>query len=429
MRVAVLGGGITGLACAYYARRAGLAPTVFEATQGAGVLSQRFASGDGELDCFHSGLSRRDLALCGLLAELGLLPRMVWREVATAVYLGGAVRAIQSTAFPPLGGLSRRERLRTQLASRICRGWFHAEADLQRRSGREWLVRYYGARVYERAWLPLLRLRFGENAEEIPASVVWRLLRELFVEQRDVQGHLLGGYAALCEKLRQSLADGGHPVRTATPVRGIQPEGAGVVVTTDAGIEPFAAAISTLAMPDLAKIAPAAVLSHLPRPALEQRGVVSVVALLRRSPGLPYRVVDLEGELGFEQVIAADQLLPAASFGRLHPVYLVQHCSVDGERYRAGDGELASAGRAALARLCPQLGDADVESVRVFRAPHVDPVWRVGCAQRQMPLRVERSSLYLCSAAQAYPREAGSETSIVLARESVRRLLRDLPAS
>src|SRR5262245_16213163 len=112
MRVAILGGGIGGLSCAYYAQRAGLRATVFEASDRGGLLSQRFETGAHALDCFHDPLSRNDLALCGLLAELGLLHRMIWREVETAAYREGTVRAMESGEQPLLRGLPRWDRLR-----------------------------------------------------------------------------------------------------------------------------------------------------------------------------------------------------------------------------------------------------------------------------------------------------------------------------
>jgi protoporphyrinogen oxidase len=426
MRVAVLGGGVTGLACAYYAQRAGLRPTILEATQGCGVLSQRFRVGDRELDCFHSPLSKHDLALRGLLAELGSLHRVVWREVETAVYRGGSVQLGEPGDFPPLSSLPRWDRLRAALASRVCRRWFQPEAELHQITGSEWLGRYYGTRIYERLWSPLLRARFGEDAEEISALAVSRFLRGLLGEEGDLRGYLLGGYAALCARLREALREGGSVLRLATPVRGVRLDGQGVVVTTDGGEEAFDAAISTLAMPDLAKIAAAQLLSQLPAPDLEQRGMLSVVALLRRPLALPYRVVDLDGSLGFEQVIAAGQLLPAAALGACAPVYLLRHCAVHGEEYRAGEVQLAEQARSALQRLHPGLAERDIEAIQVFRAPHVDPAWRVSLADRRPPIRVDRSRLYVCTAAQAHPRQAGSETSVVVAREAVRRVARDL---
>jgi protoporphyrinogen oxidase len=423
MRVAILGGGLTGLTCAYYAQRAGLHATVFEATESSGLLSRRFGAAEQDLDCFHHPISRHDLALCGLLAELGLLHRMVWREVETGVYRDGRVRAIEASDFPPLRGLPGWDRMRAGLASVLCRRWLQSESELHRTSASAWLARYYGVRTYESVWMPLLFAHFGADAEEVPAFVVSRFLRGLLAERRELRGYLLGGYGALCARLREVLGDGGSAVRFATPVRGVQIEPGGVAVATDGGIESFDAAISTLAIPDLAKLASSQLLSALPQSDVEQRAVLSAVALLRRPAALPYRVVDLDGSLGFEQVICSSELLPAAATQPFFPVYLVRHCAGHGEQYRAPDSEIAAAAACALARLDPGLERDAVDSIRVFRAPHVDPVWRLGTELRRAPLRVEGAPLYLCTMAQAYPSSAGSEASIVLARETVRRVL------
>src|SRR5262245_28025087 len=123
MRIAVLGGGITGLSCAYYAQRAGLQPTVFEATASSGPLGRRFHAQGQDFDCFHYPLTRQDLALCGLLSELGLLHKMVWREVETVVHREGALARLDASDFQPLRELPRWDRLRAGLASRLCSHW------------------------------------------------------------------------------------------------------------------------------------------------------------------------------------------------------------------------------------------------------------------------------------------------------------------
>jgi hypothetical protein len=140
---------------------------------------------------------------------------------------------------------------------------------------------------------------------------------------------------------------------------------------------------------------------------------------------LPYRVTDLDGNLGFERVISGDQLIPGVSTGRLSPVYLMRYCTEHSEAYRTSDADLSQAARAALTRLSPSFDEANLEAIRVFRAPRVDPVWCVGAGQRRPPVRVDHLRLYLCNTAQAYPREAVSETSVLLARETVRRLASD----
>src|SRR5262245_32569171 len=86
MRIGIVGGGITGLACAHYAVRAGLRPVVLEASEIGGVLAHRFGVTGAELDCFHSSLCTTDTALCGLLSELEIAGQVVWRSTRSALF-------------------------------------------------------------------------------------------------------------------------------------------------------------------------------------------------------------------------------------------------------------------------------------------------------------------------------------------------------
>jgi len=71
MRVAILGGGVAGLACAHYLAKGGHTPVVLETS---GWLGQHGApiEHDGlRLDGFSHAIRNSDTALCGLLGELG----------------------------------------------------------------------------------------------------------------------------------------------------------------------------------------------------------------------------------------------------------------------------------------------------------------------------------------------------------------------
>ena len=79
MRIAVLGGGVAGLACAYYLARGGHAPLVLEPSDALGQLGAPIVHEGLRIDRFSNPLRNSDTALCGLLADLGGLGRVVGR--------------------------------------------------------------------------------------------------------------------------------------------------------------------------------------------------------------------------------------------------------------------------------------------------------------------------------------------------------------
>ena len=75
MRIAVLGGGVAGLASAHYFARAGHTPLVLEPSGALGQLGSPIVHEGLRIDRFSNSLRNTDTALCGLLADLGGLGR------------------------------------------------------------------------------------------------------------------------------------------------------------------------------------------------------------------------------------------------------------------------------------------------------------------------------------------------------------------
>src|SRR5262249_45447505 len=111
--------------------------------------------------------------------------------------------------------------------------------------------------------------------------------------------------------------------------------------------------------------------------------------------------------------------------GGRHLFYLMNYCAPDSEAYRGDDEVLRTRAVAGLKLLYPGFDPADVEAVHVFRAPHVEPVWTVGCLEQRPGPRAGHG-LYLCTTAQAYPRVTAWKASVALAREAVAAVCQDL---
>src|SRR5256885_1119168 len=88
-RVAVLGGGIAGLASAYFLLAAGYTPVLMEASSRLGGLGTSFEHRGTRLDCFYHVLLDSDADLRRLIGDVGLAPDLVWRETGMGFHAGG----------------------------------------------------------------------------------------------------------------------------------------------------------------------------------------------------------------------------------------------------------------------------------------------------------------------------------------------------
>jgi protoporphyrinogen oxidase len=159
--------------------------------------------------------------------------------------------------------LSFAERLRFGLNVALYRS-AHAWKRLEGTPARDWLRARFGERAYEVIWEPLLRIKFGPHADEVTAAWMWHRIHRLarsrpHVLAREQLGFLRGGTDVLLARLIGALRERGVGLHTRATVEAIAIESGSVRGLNVAGVfQPYDAVVSTVALPILARLLPAA---------------------------------------------------------------------------------------------------------------------------------------------------------------------------
>jgi protoporphyrinogen oxidase len=430
LRVAVVGGGIAGLASAYFLAKAGHRPAVLESSAQLGGLGTHFEHHGVTMDRHYHVILDSDAELIVLIAEIGLADQLRWTETGMGFLVDGQLYGFNSPLdllrFRALG-LS--DRLRTGLGALYITKLKRSGCDLDAVRAVDWLRSLFGQRVFERIWDPLLRAKFGDRRDGVPAYWVWNMLNREKDGGQEVKGSLRCGYHGLAAAIAAAIAARGGEVRLQSPVRAIEEAPGGVRVTTARGSERFDAVVSTLPLPVLARIVQGGLGPAVPLRDLAYQGVVNALVVSRKQLERFYWTAVVDPRFPFQGVVETTHVIPPAWVGGRHLCYVMNYCDPDSELYRRSDDVVAGQAVEGLAAVYPRFSRRDVEAVYVFRAPYVEPAWTVGYLKRRPAPRVGRSRLYVCSTAQAYPRVTAWNTSVSLAAETVTTLLDDLARS
>ena len=427
LRVAVLGGGIGGLASAYFLAKAGHRPVVFESSTQLGGLGTHFEHHGVTLDRYYHVILDSDAELIGLIGELGLADQLHWSETGMGFLVDGRLYGFNSPLdLLRFGALGLPDRLRTGLGALYITKLKRRGVDLDEVRAVDWLRRLFGPRVFERIWDPLLRAKFGDRRDGLPAYWVWNTLNREKDGGQEVKGSLRCGYRGLADALHDALIARGAEVRVRCPVNAIAESADGVRVTTGGGTERFDAIVSTLPLPLLSRVAQGALGAAVPLPELAYQGVVNALVVSRSRLERFYWTAVVDSRFPFQGVVETTHVIKPEWIGGRHLYYLMNYCDAGSELYNRSDDVIAGQATAGLATLYPRFQRDDVEAVYVFRAPHVEPAWTLGYLRRRPAARVGASRLYLCTTAQAYPRVTAWNTSVALAAETVTSLLDDL---
>jgi protoporphyrinogen oxidase len=419
MRVAILGGGVAGLACAHYLAKGGHTPVVLEASAWLGQVGAPIEHEGLRIDRTSLAIRNGDTALCGLLGELGGLGRITWRETRSAVAVGGTHHPVTAARdLLRLLGFDTTDRLRAGLglvyATQLKRYALHLDSV----PASEWLPKIFGPRVYEKWWRPLLENRFGDYVDEVPAYWAWRQLNGYQTGRREVFGYLRGGAAWLAERLRRSIESRGGSVRLHARVTALETAGTHASVDIDGREEHFDDVISTLAPGDLAKLAGARLAYGLPNLDVPYQGRVTALLVSRRKLGDYYQTALVADDEVFQIVIEATKVVSTESLDGRHLIYVRGDCGPHTDTFKLPDDVVKKQALDALARWFPAFDRSAIEAVHISRDSHAEPITLIGQLERRLPTRIPNTRVLLCTSAQAYPRRVGWDADVTLARET-----------
>jgi protoporphyrinogen oxidase len=171
-RVAIIGGGPTGLALAYFLGRSGVAVSIIEKGSAlSGLLAFTYINAI-PIERFYHHFFTTDHYLLDLLEALGLKDRILWQNSASAVYFDGQLFSFtQKTDYFRLPFLSWPEKIQGALGAMRIR--FQRPENLPPDLTAEtYLRRLFGRAGWEKMWRPLLVNKFGEAKPDLDLNAV-----------------------------------------------------------------------------------------------------------------------------------------------------------------------------------------------------------------------------------------------------------------
>jgi protoporphyrinogen oxidase len=428
--VAVIGGGITGLASAYYLAREGCEVTLLEASDRLGGLGTYFEYEGLSLEQHYHVMLPSDEHLLPLLDDLGIGDQVYWRDSQLGFLEAGSL-------YPLNGPLDLLRFKPLRLADRIRLGLTGLYASRVARPGPlddvtvvEWLTRCSGKRAFETMWKPLLEAKFGDAYHEVPALWYWSRFNREKGTEKEVKGYVRGGYRRISEALATALRGMGASIETGVRVDHLDLSASGPqgrpLLTHGGETQEFDHVICTLPMVQTKELAAGGKISSLLEGAgsdIDYQGVLNVLVMLRQSAFPYYWTAVMDTDVTFRGIVETTRCIDIAETGGRHLVYLLNYVHRTDPLFSRSDDDLIGEYVDTLLRLALHLTAEDVLDTRVFRAPFVEPLYTLGYDKRKPPHVLVPDRVYLANTAQIYPDVTSWNSSVGLARRVTRSLL------
>jgi protoporphyrinogen oxidase len=409
-RVAVVGGGMLGMAVGLELARQGHRPVVLEAGPGFGGLAAATEIGRYTWDQFYHVILMSDMRLRSLLSEVGLDDQLKWTTTKTGFFVDERFHYLSTPLdflrFPPIGLIDKARLATTILRAAAIRNW----EPLEEETAIDWLTRWSGEKVVDRLWRPLLRAKLGTNDELVSAAFIWAIIARMYgarktEAKKEMFGYVEGGYSSILAALERYLPEQGVELRAKTPVREIRGVDGGTAVcveTSSGAVEHFDAAILTLPCPLINSLCPE--LSPAERSRNESviyQGMICA-SLLTRRPLSDCYITNLADErLPFTAVIEMTALVDRERFDGQSLIYLPRYVRQDDPAWGQSDDTIEASFLDALTHVHPGIERADISAFQVARARHVLALSTLNYSRDSMPdWKTSIPGVYVANSAQ-----------------------------
>lgn len=419
MSIAVVGGGMTGIAAAMKLAGSGLYDvTLFEKAEKLGGLSSYYTWEDVTWDRFYHVILSTDTVMLDFISKLGLTENLFWRETRTGFYgKGGLVSMSSAMDFIRFPFMSMWQKIRLAMGIVYC-SRIKDPAKLERIVVREWLTRVFGQRVYETIWAPLLRSKLGDASHNLSAAFIWATINRLYRargssgSKKEKMGHVEGGYHAIIESAEEKLKNLNIRVRKSCPIDridlGIEVErnsncNASNKLTLLTGKHSihFDKVLLTVDCPEVLKIigkhpqANADYFRQLKK--VRYLGLICIFMIVKHSLS-PYYVINLlDKDLPFTGIIEVTNVVFPESLNGRHIVYLPKYITREDPLAQQSDEKIIALFLSNLKRVFPSLSNDDILHHRVFRVNCVQPLQEVGDWDRTVGFRTPIAGVYLAN--------------------------------
>ncbi len=427
--VAIIGGGFTGLTAAYELARNGVQVTVLEAEADVAGLAAAFDVGGEKLDCFYHHWFTNDLEVMQLIDELGLNDRVEVNPTNTGMYYANNFFRLSTPwdllNFTPLSFVDRIRLGLLALRARRVKHWM----ELEGLTAAQWLKSLGGEKVYEVVWEPLLKGKFGPYAETISAVWFWNKLK-LRGGSRGKGGeerlaYFRGGFASLAEALAARIVALGGKVITGTRVDSFASNGDGWQLQTSAGPIDADKVLATTALPLVADMvsgwASPEYVQSLQR--IQYIGNVCLVLEMDRKLSDTYWLNVNDPSFPFVGVIEHTNFERAETYGGSHIVYLSKYLPHTDALYSMDRDQFLDFALPYLQKMFPALRREWITKHHLWRARWSQPVVEKFYSRLIPEVRGPEQGFYLCSMAQIYPEDRGTNYAIREGRKVAHEIL------
>ncbi len=430
-RIAIIGGGFTGLTAALDLSKAGYSVTIIEKADTLGGLANGEHILGYPIENAYHHLFETDKYILELIDQLGLKEKIKWLPAKTAIFMNGLSypfsSAIDLLKFTPIGLIARIRTGLVILYLKLQNNW----RNLDNISAFKWLERWNGKSAFPAIWKPLLQGKFHNYSSTISMAWLWaRLHVRANSKNGAVFGYPKNSFSEIVQVLTSKLQKQGCTIKTKCHITNIEIRKNEFIIGHNGKPDlHFDSILVAAPNATITKLFP-----HLmPSGPFMQKinnihylGAITLIFVSSQNLSDYYWTNINDSKFPFIVCIHHTAFAPIEWYGGNYIYYLASYLPHDNVYFQMEEKQLAQEWLGMLKKVWPKFESSQVKQTKIHKftnAQHV-PILRY---REQIPdTRTPIKNLYLSNFSQIFPEDRGINFAVREGRKVAQMMISDM---
>ncbi len=418
-KIAIIGAGYSGLACAKKLLEKEYTVTIFEKQDEIGGMARCIIRNGYIIDKHYRHIFQSDTYMINLLNEMGLNEDLQWLNTRMAYYSSEGLyefgTPLSLLRYKPLNFIQKIKFGLSIINLKFIKNY----KDIEKYTVKDWIVKKYGVSIYNKVWEPLMNGKFQDEKEKVSMAWLWGKINLRSTNRTmngEKLGYLNGSWKKINDRLYSYIIENRCIIKLQEKVEKVYKNENKYIIETDKNeYEEFDEVVSTLPYNVMEKIFND-ILDYNEREKTKQMKYMSAKTLLIRSKKSisPYYWINVgDNDIPFVGIIEHTNMVDKINYNSENIIYISNYIDKNDKKFKMSAKELVELYLPYIKKINPKFNLNDIICAETFEEEYAQPVIKTNYSKDKLDNRLS-SGIYIANMAQIYPQDRGMNYAIKL---------------